>query len=84
MFQFLPMIMGMLNQKQKSDEARKQNTVSAMLGQAPTAQGGNMLQGAMGGLNLGKPGAEKEESTDSLLDSSFGRSDVSDEDLLDM
>lgn len=57
MLQFLPMIMSLIQGKQKDAQARKQNEISAMMGQAPTADTGNTAAGlgnAMQMLNAPK------------------------------
>lgn len=94
MLQFLPMIMSLIQGKQKDAQAQKQNEISAMMGQAPTAQGGNMGQAMgsalMGGLQGTKaPGqsaldtieGKKGGSTSSMLDSALGHKEPDEDDF---
>lgn len=62
MLQALPMIMGLLEGHKKDEEAKKQNAIAAYMGQAPTAQGGNMggaITSGLQGMLKGGPAAPK-------------------------
>jgi hypothetical protein len=98
MFQFLPMLAGLLQGNQQKQEQQKQDKISAMLGHAPMQkQGGGggagglmgMAGGLMGGMG-GKPEASG-PSGDDMLQGMYGNAGggqhqgpVSDEDLLSM
>src|ERR1700748_847015 len=58
MLQFLPLIMNLLSSKKKDQDAINQNSAAAMLGQAPTAQGGD--PGSAIGSMLQKKGPDSE------------------------
>jgi hypothetical protein len=98
--EFLPMIMNLIQGQKKEKEAQNQNSMSAMLGQAPTGQqqsggGGDMggaLGSAVGGLLQKKaPGHGMRHNglsadTDNMLDEGLGKmdGDEDDKDLLSM
>lgn len=88
--------MSLLGEKKKDEQARSQNSAAAMLGQAPTAQGGDMGGALMGGLQQGLQ--QKAPGQDAIgkiegraggsamgdVDDLFGGKKVEDEDLLEM
>lgn len=78
--------MSLLNSKKKDEEASHQNSAAAMLGQAPTAQGGDSggaLGSAMGSM-LQKKAPAPQQSTNSMLDEGLGKMNDRDEDDKDL
>lgn len=61
----LPLIqagLGILQAKKQDDEAKKQNQIAAYMGEAPTAEGGNVgkaVMGAIPGMLSGMGGGKK-------------------------